>query len=295
MPWIEVVQKYSVISRAHTEIFCDSFWILELNHKIILAVLHYWRNIFAQPLSTAWTYVSKQERMPRPRNPHETSEKLLRMQLVIFRFLWDDIKNSALYMQDVAKTSSLPPSCRRHRPCRMFKRDAKSADEDGGTADVTMAAMNPPIFTLGTAKSDPRLDWTSAPTCLDFVLPLQDDFRPKCRVWRHHLWCPKQCKDLKTKPLLQTFTSYKLSVCHSTTGSHCWCITAVSKGVLWMKGQKWVCAGNFFRMPMKRGGPCQCHAWYCEVEWVIASQAQKRDWSETFLAVDELIPSRILA
>ena len=32
-----------------------------------------------------------------------------------------------------------------------------------------------------------------------------------------------------------------------------------------------------------------------EVEWVIASQAQKRDWSETFLAVDELIPSRILA
>ena len=54
---IEVAQKYSVSSGAKAEWFDDSILKSKLNHKINLPVLHYWRNIFAQPLSLASTYV----------------------------------------------------------------------------------------------------------------------------------------------------------------------------------------------------------------------------------------------
>ena len=48
---------------AQADWFCDLIWILELNHQIILPSLHYWhwRNIFAQPLSLASTYLIPRE------------------------------------------------------------------------------------------------------------------------------------------------------------------------------------------------------------------------------------------
>ena len=55
-PWIEVAPKYSVSSEAQAEWFQDSIPDSKLNHKLILQVLHYWRNTFAQPLSKWWTY-----------------------------------------------------------------------------------------------------------------------------------------------------------------------------------------------------------------------------------------------
>ena len=64
----------------------------------------------------------------------------------------------------------------------MFKRDAKSADAHGGRRDDGRYESLP-IFTLGTAKSDPRLDWAwEARTCFDLGLPLQDEFGHKCWV-----------------------------------------------------------------------------------------------------------------
>ena len=56
-PGIEVAQKCSVSNGAQADWFCDSIWIWELNHQIILPLLHYWRNIFTQPLSLASTYL----------------------------------------------------------------------------------------------------------------------------------------------------------------------------------------------------------------------------------------------
>ena len=56
-PGIEVAQKCSVSNGAQTDWFCDSICIWELNHQIILPLLHYWRHIFAQPLSLASTYL----------------------------------------------------------------------------------------------------------------------------------------------------------------------------------------------------------------------------------------------
>ena len=56
MPWIEVAQKCSVSGWAKAAWFYDSIPESKLNHQIILPELHCWRNIFAQPLSTAWTY-----------------------------------------------------------------------------------------------------------------------------------------------------------------------------------------------------------------------------------------------
>ena len=56
-PGIEVAQKWSIGNGAQADWFCDSIWIWELNHEIILPLLDYWRNIFAQPLSLASTYL----------------------------------------------------------------------------------------------------------------------------------------------------------------------------------------------------------------------------------------------
>ena len=50
---IEVAQKSSVSSGAKAEWFDNSIIKSKLNHKINLPVLHYWRNIFAHPLSLA--------------------------------------------------------------------------------------------------------------------------------------------------------------------------------------------------------------------------------------------------
>ena len=57
MRGIEVAQKCSVSSGAKAEWFDDSILISKLNHKINLPVLHYCRNIFAQPLSMVSIYV----------------------------------------------------------------------------------------------------------------------------------------------------------------------------------------------------------------------------------------------
>ena len=54
---IEVAQKCSVSSGAKAEWFDDSILKSKLNNKISLPVLHYSRNIFAQPLSLASTYI----------------------------------------------------------------------------------------------------------------------------------------------------------------------------------------------------------------------------------------------
>ena len=60
-PGIEVAQKCSVNYGAQADWFCDSIWIWELNDQINLPLLHYWRNIFAQPLSLASTYLIGQK------------------------------------------------------------------------------------------------------------------------------------------------------------------------------------------------------------------------------------------
>ena len=54
---IEVAQKCSVSNEAQADLFSDSIWIWELNHRISLPLLHYLRNIFVQPLSPALTYL----------------------------------------------------------------------------------------------------------------------------------------------------------------------------------------------------------------------------------------------
>ena len=56
-PGIEVAQQCSVSNGAQADWFCDSIWIWELNHQIILPLLHNLRNIFAQPLSLASMYL----------------------------------------------------------------------------------------------------------------------------------------------------------------------------------------------------------------------------------------------
>ena len=73
-PGIEVAQKCSVSNGAQADWFCSSIWIWELNHQILLPLLHYWRNIFAQPLSLASTYLISQKNLilwvPFCRNHH---------------------------------------------------------------------------------------------------------------------------------------------------------------------------------------------------------------------------------